>query len=416
MVCFSMNSIACIRYTMSFDSFDSDLHGTQLSIRDTAHRFASEVLRPVGQQLDKLSPEEVIADGSPLWDVHRQYRDLGLHAIESAESDMSPSEAAVASYIVEEELGWGDAGLACSLTVSTFPLVMAQMSGNQSLQNRFTPEMIGCWAVTEPNRGSDTLMFDQHAYSGTAKPNCIARKQGDEFLISGQKSAWVSNGSIANCCALVCAVDCGDGLVGDGIFLIELEGNAVSRGKPLDKIGQRPLNQGEIFFDNLCVPSDSLIVPPELYEHTAPTLLCFANTGVASSFAGVARAAYELALDYATQRIQGGAPIVEHQSVKARLFEMFRKIECARALTRRVALYNGVTESPALEYSIAAKVTATQTAFEVASEAFQIFGAAGTSRDYPIEKIFRDARSSLIEDGCNYVLSLKAATHIIQSN
>jgi acyl-CoA dehydrogenase len=191
----------------------------------------------------------------------------------------------------------------------------------------------------------------------------------------------------------------------------------VSRGRPLEKLGQRPLPQGEVFFDNVRVPADHLVVPPAMYPVMMEMTLCTANGFMGSTFVGLARAAYELALDYARERKQGGVPIIQHQSVKARLFEMFRKIEAARSLNRRVVLYNTLhsplfgdaTSLPAVQYAIASKITSTQTAFEVASDALQIFGGNGLSREYPIEKLLRDARASLIEDGCNEVLALHAA-------
>ncbi len=102
-------------------------------------------------------------------------------------------------------------------------------------------------------------------------------------------------------------------------------------------------------------------------------------------------------------------PIFEHQSVKMRLFEMFRKVQAARALSRQVTLYNATNVPPKLQLAVASKVTSTNTAFEVASSALQIFGGNGLSREYPIEKLLRDARASMIEDGCNDVLSLVAA-------
>ena len=136
-----------------------------------------------------------------------------------------------------------------------------------------------------------------------------------------------------------------------------------------------------------------------------------ANSGMGSVFVGCAQSALDLAVDYAKERVQGGVAIIEHQSVKARLFEMFRKVEAARGLNRRVVLSNA-TNGPKLQYAIASKVTSTQTAFEVASSAVQIFGGNGLSREYPIEKVMRDARASMIEDGCNDVLGLMAATRL----
>jgi alkylation response protein AidB-like acyl-CoA dehydrogenase len=400
---------------MSLLELDTGLNETQLAIQDTAHKFAAEVMRPVGEELDKLAPEKVIEKNSILWDVHKKYRELGLNQIEGLDADMPISEAARIRCLVGEELGWGDSGLAISLMVAGFPATMAALAGNESLQEQFA-DAIGCWAITEPDHGSDMIDFVGKLQSAGEvnhkKPNCVARKQGNGFVISGQKAAWVSNGTIADSAALFCAVDMGDGVVGNGVFVVELTEDSVSRGKPLDKIGQRALNQGEIFFDGLKVPAENLIVPPENYGAAADMVLCLANGGMGTTFLGLARAALEIAIDYAQDRIQGGVPIFEHQSVKSRLFEMFRKVECARALNRSVIAYNMAQEVPALHYAISSKVTSTQTAFEVTSEALQILGGAGVSKEYPIEKMFRDARISMIEDGCNHVLGITAADRL----
>jgi alkylation response protein AidB-like acyl-CoA dehydrogenase len=128
-------------------------------------------------------------------------------------------------------------------------------------------------------------------------------------------------------------------------------------------------------------------------------------------FVGLARAALEHAVAYAHERVQGGVPIFQHQSVKARLFKLFAQVEAARALARRVLLYN-TTHSPLVQYSIASKVFSTTSAFEVASGALQIFGGNGLSREYPVEKLLRDARASMIEDGCNDLLSLVGASKL----
>ncbi len=121
------------------------------------------------------------------------------------------------------------------------------------------------------------------------------------------------------------------------------------------------------------------------------------------------RAALDEALSYAQERVQGGKIIFEHQSVKARLFEMFTQMEAARSLSRRVALYNSQASIPQVHYSIASKVFSTETAFRVASMAIQIFGGIGLSRESVIEKLFRDARAAMIEDGVNETLALGGA-------
>ena len=390
---------------------DPELTDVERAAWETAHRFARDVLRPAGEKLDKLPAGEVIARDSILWDVFKKYRELGLGIFEQ-DSDLSPHDQASIRCIVGEELGWGDTGLAISLGVSNFPSMMAQMSGNQALIERFPIGTIGCWAITEPDHGSDMINFDgtiNHPTGHSSRPNCLARRDGNQFVITGQKSAWVSNGTIAEAAALFCAVDMGDGHLGNGVFVLPLNEDGVKKGKPTDKIGQRALNQGEIFFDGLNVPADSMVVPPEMYRAVADQILCLANGGMGTTFVGCARAALELAIDYAKSRVQGDVPIFMHQSVKSRLFKMYQKVEAARALNQRVVRINMTRMTPLLEMAIASKVTSTQAAFDVASEALQLFGGAGISRDCPIEKIFRDARISMIEDGCNEVLGMVAA-------
>jgi alkylation response protein AidB-like acyl-CoA dehydrogenase len=391
---------------------DPEFSETERATYETAHRFARDVLRPAGEKLDKLRADQVIARDSILWDVFDLYRELGLGIFE-LNSQLAPAEQARVRCIVGEELGWGDAGLAISLGVSNFPAMIAQMSGNPALIERFPVGMLGCWAITEPDHGSDVINFDGtlgHPGGSAGRPNCLARKSGNGFVISGQKSAWVSNGTIAEAAALFCAVDMGDGRLGSGVFVVPLNEGGVTRGAPTDKIGQRALNQGEIFFDDLKVPPESMVVPPELYRATADRVLCLANGGMGTTFVGCARAAFELAVDYSKARVQGHVPIFMHQSVKSRLFKMYQKVEAARALNHRVIRINATRATPLLELAIASKVTSTQAAFDVASEALQVFGGAGISRDCPIEKIFRDARISMIEDGCNEVLGMLAAT------
>jgi alkylation response protein AidB-like acyl-CoA dehydrogenase len=390
---------------------DPEFTETERAAFETAHRFARDVMRPAGERLDKLSAADVIARESILWDVFRKHRDLGLGIFDEG-TQVSAAEQGRIRCIVGEELGWGDAGLAISLGVSGFPTMMARMSGNPALIERFAPGTLGCWAITEPGHGSDLINFDgtlSHPGGHDERPNCIARREGNQFVITGQKSAWVSNGTIAEAAALFCAVDMGDGRLGGGVFVVPLTEAGVAKGKPTEKIGQRALNQGEIFFDGLKVPADYLVVPPEGYRAMADRILCLANAGMGTTFVGCARAAFELATDYAKTRVQGGVAIFQHQSMKSRLFKMYQKVEAARALNHRVVRINSTRATPLLELAIASKVTSTQAAFDVASDALQVFGGAGISRDCPIEKIFRDARISMIEDGCNEVLGMVAA-------
>ena len=138
---------------------------------------------------------------------------------------------------------------------------------------------------------------------------------------------------------------------------------------------------------------DYLLAGPEDYLTAVYAVHTFANSIMATVFTGTARSAYELALGYAHERKQGGVPIIRHQSVAQRLFHLARKVECSRALAQRVVHYNLTNDPPVLHAGMMAKVTSTQHAFEVASDALQIFGGHGYLTEFPVERYFRDARA-----------------------
>ena len=385
------------------------------AVRETCHRFAAGVLRPAGRALDRLpDPAQVIAKDSVLWDVVRQYHALGLAQLAAA-PDLDPLARARLQCIVNEELSWGDVGLAITCGLSQFHVPWVQQSASDELKERFlSPDRItiACWALTEPDHGSDTVAFTEPQFSDPSlRAGCVARQDGSDYVIRGQKAAWVSAGSIADVAILFCTLDPSQGFKGGAIFVVPTDLPGFRRSRPLDKLGQRTLNQGEIFFDDVRVPASYRVVGPDLYALALEMMLAHANAAMGQLFVGVARAALDLAVDYAKQRVQGGKTIFEHQSVRARLFRMFSRVEAARALARRVAYFTA-TRPPQVQYSIASKVFCTQTAFDVASEAVQIFGGNGLSREYPVEKLLRDARASMIEDGCNELLSLVGAARL----
>ncbi len=382
-------------------------------VQDTAHRFAEEVLRPVGPVIDEMSAEDAIAPESPMWKVLEQAAGLGLNI--KAMLDLEPLERERIFMIASEELAWGEGGLAGMVLVSQMPGLYSALAGNMAMVD-FCDGKLGCWGITEPDHGSDSLDPDGStaAIDGAyGRPNCVARIEGDKIIVNGQKAAWVSGGTIADVCALYCHVE-EDGKTRPGVSLIvPLDLPGVTKGKPLEKVGLRCLNQGEIYFDNVEVPISHLLAGPDEYNDFVRHTLAEANVHVANLAVGLARAAYEHAHAYAHERKQGGQPIIRHQNVRYRLFHMFRKVEAARALVRRVATYNATAPEAALQGSIAAKITATQTGFEVASEALQIFGGNGLTKEYPMEKLLRDARAMLIADGCNEMLALKGGSLLV---
>jgi len=283
---------------MPIQDIDLGLSDEERAIRDVTHKFAEEVIRPAGAELDRLAdPSDVIARDSVLWKVFERYRELDLEMIESGGGEADPVVAARIRYLVNEELGWGDSGLAISLGVAGFPVMFAKLSGRPELIERFaSPERkeIGCWAVTEPNHGSDSLAFDMPQFEDASiRPDCIATPDGDEFVIRGQKAAWVSNGTIATVATLFCTIDPSQGFKGGGVALVPLDLPGVSRGRPLDKLGQRALNQGEIFFDDVRIPAEYMVVGTDAYSTIVEMVLTTANAAMGTIFVGVARAALE---------------------------------------------------------------------------------------------------------------------------
>ncbi len=398
---------------LPLSGLEEPLSEMEQAMQDTAHRFAEEVMRPVAAQIDQMSADDAIGSESPLWNVLEKAAGLGLGPEDVAE--LEPLERCRILLIAAEELAWGDGGLSGMILVSQMPVMFSMLAGNMAMVD-YCGGKLGCWGITEPDHGSDSL--DPGGSIAVSdgdhgRPNCVARIEGDKIIVNGQKSAWVSGATIAEVCALYCHLDEG-GQTRPGVSLIvPLDLPGVSKGKPLEKVGLRALNQGEIYFDNVEVPIAHLLAGPDEYNDFVRHTLTEANVHVGNWAVGLARAAYEHAYAYAHERKQGRQCIIRHQSVQYRLFHMFRKVEAARALVRRVATYNATAPEAALQGSIAAKVTGTQTAFEVASDALQIFGGNGLTKEYPMEKLLRDARAMLIADGCNEVLALMGGSLLV---
>jgi alkylation response protein AidB-like acyl-CoA dehydrogenase len=396
---------------------DLQLNDEQKAMRDMVRKFGAEVIRPVGVELDKLNdPADVIAKDSRLWDMFRQYRELGLHkagfakAIGGAREDMDP----LMSFVILEELGYADVGLAISLGVAGMPFTFAGMSPAPKLQalaqdyiNDDSCSMIGCWGITEPNHGGDWGLANNDP---NITPDLKGVLKGDEYILNGQKAAWVSNGTIATHSLLHIGLDPSMGMAGAGIAICPLDLPGITKGKPLDKIGQRPLNQGEIYFEDARMPKEYMLVTPDMLA--GQSLFGGGEGGgggtpmasMAVMFGGLARAALDEGVNYAKQRIQGGIPIIEHKNIKLKLFEMFMKTESARAFAHML-----FTTTASMAHVMAGKWLSTEAAFQVASEAIQVHGGNGLSREYAIEKIFRDARAGMIEDGVNESLALGVA-------
>jgi alkylation response protein AidB-like acyl-CoA dehydrogenase len=406
--------------------FDVNLNLTDedLALKEAAHKFAKEVMRPTAKALDAMTPEEAIAKSSPLWPFLEKAYELGYHKTLLPEQVGGMGLNPLQLNMVLEELGWGSFGLACQIAVCSFAALGPVLTGNMELIKEFTipfcectdGSIRGCWGGTEPDHGSDIIgMGEPIFYEPSVRCNCTAKRDGDDYVINGQKAAWVSGGTVSTHSLLHVQTDPSKGLAGWSVFVVPMDLQGVTKGKPLDKIGQRDLNQGELFFEDVRVPSKDCVVGPDMYEPYIEGLLTSANILMASWATGLARAAFDEAFAYCKERVQGGRPLMEHYSIKQRIFQMFARVETCRALARAAANLNLNIAPGFPEYSMAAKTTATELCLQNAHDAIQLLGGNGLSKEYLPEKLFRDARATLIEDGNNEILARHGGNTLFQT-
>lgn len=359
----------------------------------------------------------------PFWEAQRAAYAQGFHTALIPAPLGGLGLSGLSLHIALEELGWGSADFAANLAVSGMPFAWAAGSGRSDLIETFvwpfvadrTAAWIGCWAITEPEHGSDHFLAQGPQFVDPAiHAGVTARRRGDGWVLSGSKSRWVSNGTLATHALVFLGLDPRLGMSGGGVALVPLDLPGVSKGPPLDKLGQRALNQGEIRFrDVVILEGYMLLSEPAAYAAELDRTLSFTAAAMGAIFTGVARAAFEQAVAYTRLRVQGGRPIGEHQLVQKHLYDMFVRVESSRALSRAAMSYNQSGAPLASEYCTAAKTYCTQAAYEVADAAMGVMGGFGLSRAAEIEKLYRDARASLVEDGVNDVLALSAIHKVL---
>ena len=409
---------------MTYFDINRDLGWEEKAIRDSAHQFAVEVLRPASVAIDKMTAEEAISQRSPLWDALGQAYKLGYHKAMFPEEVGGGGLTPLQGHILLEELMCGSLGITGVMFLSTWVFGAVLATGNEALIEEFVLPFIqcddgsvrGCWAIMEPDHGSDMVGQGEAFYTNPQiKSQLKAVLDGEEWVINGQKAAWVSGAPVATHCKLNVQIDPSLGLAGGGYCIVPLDLPGVSRGKALEKIGQRDLPQGELFFDNVRIPKHYMFVPPEHYPQTVLGSLGHGNTAMSVVALAVARAAFEESLAYAKVRVQGGKPLIDHYAMKIRLHKMFSKVEAIRAFSRAIWSLNNSGQPPLPEYAFAAKTFCTDQAVELAYEAVQIHGANGLTKEYYVEKLYRDARALTIEDGENNTLH-RAGGDILKDN
>ena len=409
---------------MSYFDVNLDLNWEERELKETTHSFAKEVMRPIAKELDAMTAEEAARADSPVWTFLKQAYALGFHKAELPEAVGGLGFSPLQNHIMQEELAWGSFGLAGTLVVGSMPFAFIAHSGNEALIKQYVEpfcdcedgSIVGCWAITEPDHGSD-FIGDGHDFYNSPKVtgSVTAHQEGDEWVINGQKSAWVSAGTLSTHCMVHVQIDSSMGMAGGGICFVPNDLPGVSKGKALEKIGQRDLNQGEVYFDKVRIPANHVFVGPEVYAPIMGQCLAHANMHMGTWSTGLARAAFDEARIHAADRVQGGKLLKDHPSIQERLFKMFARVETSRALSRAMLNLNSRTQPMHPEYSMASKVMCTELCFETTNDAVQILGGYGLTKEYNTEKLFRDARATLIEDGTNEVLSRYGGNLIVNT-
>lgn len=405
-----------------YTDHDPRVTPAQTELKARVHAFARDVLRPAAAALDPLPPDAVAAPGSALWTTLRAAYGAGLHTALVPASHGGLGLDGLDLALALEELGWGSADFAVSLAVTGFPAFLAAKLGGPAVAEVFVKpfvadrqaRMVGCWAITEPGHGSDHFLMNDAGFRDPAiQGDLTARPDGDGWVLNGAKARWISNGGIATHAAVYLATDPARSLAGGGIALVPLDLPGVTRGAHLDKLGQRALNQGGFAFDNVRIPRDYLLAGADAYPTLLDQTYALTNAAMGSIFTGVAQAAFEAALEHTRTRVQGGKALCEHQLVKKRLFDMYCRVESSRALSRQAFIANAGRDRPATELATAAKIHCTEAACAVCDSAVQLLGGLGLTKGALVEKLYRDARAALIEDGSNDVLALSGAQLIL---
>jgi alkylation response protein AidB-like acyl-CoA dehydrogenase len=383
-----------------------------------AREFARAEVGPAEVAIDRIAdPSEAFTS-----DVHRaitrQLFALGFHKLTLPEQVGGLGLPPRASFFVQRELAYAGAGLASQMLVtpiaagliSSLKLAERHRAYRQYLE-QYVEDVEGrhssAWTITEPDAGSDIFSFGRPDIGFRVR--AVPTAGGHGYVINGAKAAWCTNGWLADSFILMAAVETSHGMEGTGTFIIPYDWGGIARGKPINKLGLRALNQADLFFESCEVPAEFLIIPPgPTYASLFTSFVTSGNTAVGNIALSVARAAYDAGLKYARERKQGGSPIIEHQLVAKKLFDAFRVIEAADLLLQKsswlISLQRGRPE-----LAFAARVQACEALDQVSRDMMLLHGGNGITKDYPVEKFYRDAGPLRVMDGTTDRVAVKGA-------
>ncbi|MFD7826638.1 acyl-CoA dehydrogenase family protein [Kitasatospora sp. NPDC059803] len=399
-------------------TFSLDPGADQLAVRDWLHGFAADVVRPAAAEWDER-------EETP-WPIIQEAAKLGIYSLDFyAQQYFDPSGVGIP--IAMEELFWGDAGIGLSIVGTTLAAVAVLANGTDEQIGTWTPQMFGtpddlkvaAFCSSEPDAGSDVSALRTRAVYDGAK---------DEWVLNGTKT-WATNGGIAAVHVVVATVDPELGAKGQASFIVPPGTPGLSQGQKFKKHGIRASHTAEVVLDGVRVPGSCLLGGKEKLDerlararegdkrpggrgNAAMATFEASRPAVGAQAIGIARAAYEVALDYARTREQFGRPIIDNQGVAFQLADMKTRIDASRLLVWR-ASWMAANNQPftAAEGSMS-KLYAGETAKWVTAQAMQILGGNGFTREYPVERMHRDSAIYSIFEGTSEIQRLVIARAI----
>jgi acyl-CoA dehydrogenase len=396
-------------------SFSLDLPEDVIEVRDWVHQFARDVVRPAAAEWDER-------EETP-WPIIQEAAKVGLYSIDLFASQ-SAEPSGLGMLTVFEEMFWGDAGIGLSVLGTGLAAAALAGSGTPEQMGEWLPQMfgtvddpkLGSFCSSEPGAGSDVAAIITRAKYDEAS---------DEWVLNGTKT-WATNGGIANVHIVVASVAPELGSRGQATFIIPPGTKGFSQGQKFRKHGIRASHTAEVVLDDVRLPGNLIIGGKDKFDEriarsregkgsaAQAAMKTFERTrpSVGAMALGVARAAYEYALDYAQQREQFGRKIGDFQAIAFKLADMRTRIDTARLLVWRAGWMARNNKPFVNAEGSMAKLAASETAVYVTDEAIQILGGNGYTRDYPVERMHRDAKIFTIFEGTSEIQRLVMARAI----
>ena len=367
---------------------DYFLSEEQIMIRDLARQIAEEKIVPVRAELDET--------GEFPWDIMKVLAQSDLFGLFIPEEYGGLGKGCLELCVAIEELSRACLGVSTTFAANALGTYPILLFGSSEQKKKYLPDIatgkrLVAFGLTEANAGSDA--------GGT---QTTAKLDGNEYIINGTKQ-WITNGGEAEIYTIIAITDRSKGARGASSFVVEKGTPGFTFGKKENKMGIRASATTELIFDNCRIPKENLIGKDGAGFLVAMKTLDSSRTGVGSQGVGVAQGAYEEAVKYAKKRVQFGHPIISFQAIQHMLADMATSIEAARALVYSVARFVDSGAKDVSKESAMSKVFATDVAMKVTTDALQVTGGTGYMKEYPLEKMMRDAKILQIYEGTNQI-------------